>query len=102
MPSSMTPPPPPTHIPFSSLHNRPGLISLDAARQDPAIVYRSFDRRHPRRKQVVLLPLENAVKTAIRLVPLPVAQKRKSIKYRREGFEMQMHHRRILALRAER
>ena len=103
MPASMIAPPPPTHIPFSSLHNQAGLISLDAARQDPAVVYRSFDRMHPSSVPSVTVTAPTPVptfKSSMRLIPLSVAQRRREIKYRREGFEMQETRRHILAVRA--
>ena len=108
MPSSMVAPPPPKHVPFSSLNEQRGLVSLDAARQDSTIVYRSFEMMHPsprprRRPQPLKRQQRQKVpfKTAHRLIPLSVAQRRESIKYRKEGFEMEEHRRHILAIRSE-
>ena len=44
MPIHMLAPDAPPFIPFSNLSSRADLISLEAARRDPAIVYGSFDR----------------------------------------------------------
>ncbi|KAI0340182.1 hypothetical protein BDW22DRAFT_1347229 [Trametopsis cervina] len=84
-----------THVPFSSLYNQPGLVSLDAARSNPAIVYRSVNLMYPApAPKATPIPV---LKSSIPLLSLAVAQARSEIKYRREGYEMQEHRRHILA-----
>ncbi|PSS06856.1 hypothetical protein PHLCEN_2v3542 [Hermanssonia centrifuga] len=96
-----------THVPFSSLHNRPGLISLAEARKNPTIVYRSLEYLHGgepkvvRPKVTVAEPLPR-LQSGLRLIPLSVAASRKDIKYRREGFEMMESRRHLLAVRLDR
>ncbi|KAI0702322.1 hypothetical protein BC835DRAFT_1411146 [Cytidiella melzeri] len=99
-----------THVPFVSLHRQPGLVSLDAARSNPEIKYRSVNLMFPSPPSPVTSSVRSlspsvapvpALKSSIPLVPLSVAQAQADIKYRREGFEMQEHRRHILAVRAD-
>ena len=82
----------------SNLNERPGLISLAEAAQNPAIKYHSLDRgrvvslerRGAMKKNVVHVRTSatSKVRRALRLIPLSVAQRRNDIKRRQEGFEM--------------
>ena len=90
-----------------SLHNQAGLVSLDAARCDPNIVYRSLDIMYPEptpRVTSITMPAPRGfkLKLSIPLIPLAAAQAKEEIKYRREGFEMKEARRHILRIRAER
>jgi hypothetical protein len=89
------------NIPFVSLHRQPGLVSLDAARSDPSIRYRSVDLMCPAPypQAPPARPVSTVLKSSVPLIPLAVAQAKEEIKYRREGFEMQEHRRHILAVR---
>ncbi|KAI0790149.1 hypothetical protein BC629DRAFT_1439996 [Irpex lacteus] len=90
--------------PFTSLHNQAGLVSLDDARANHSIVYRSVDIAHPdtepipRLSSVPTVQGISTLKSSIPLISLSAAQAKKEIKYRREGFEMQETRRRIVKL----
>ncbi|KAI0810983.1 hypothetical protein BC629DRAFT_1654504 [Irpex lacteus] len=77
-------------IQFTSLHNQAGLVSLEAARCNPSIVYRSLDIMYPSPAPAptpapIALPQTQGT---FKLIPLAAAQAKAEIKYRSEGFEM--------------
>ena len=92
---------------FTPFQHQAGLVSLEAARCDLKIVYRSLDIMYPEpTPRVTSIPLRTPPglksKNIMRLIPLAAAQAKEDIKYRREGFEMKEARRHILSMRAER
>ncbi|KAI0811154.1 hypothetical protein BC629DRAFT_1732204 [Irpex lacteus] len=91
-----------SQIQFTSLHNQAGLVSLEAARCNPSIVYRSLDIMYPSPAPTpapIALPQTQGT---FKLIPLAAAQAKKEIKYRSEGFEMKEARQCYLRLRMER
>ena len=82
---------------FTSLLDRPDLISLAEAQRTPSIVYRSVDSL----PEPAAEPEFPAHSYQMKLIPLAVAAARKDIKYRREGFEMMEAAAHIAAVRAD-
>lgn len=86
---------------FTALGHLPELISLDAARRSPELVYHSVAHL-PEAEPLPALPeffIEGPVQ--MKLIPLEIARQRTEIKYRREGFEMQEARKHLLVVRAE-
>lgn len=91
-----------SQIQFTSLHNQAGLVSLEAARCNPSIVYRSLDIMYPSPAPTpapIALPQTQGT---FKLIPLAAAQAKAEIKYRSEGFEMKEARQCYLRLRMER
>ena len=79
------------------------LVSLQDARRDSKIVYRSVahiknvpEVAHPARR--IRMP---RARYAAKLIPLSVAAARPDIKYRREGFEIEESRRHLQAIRSD-
>ena len=87
-------------IPYPPRRAPVKLVSLSAARKDPRIVYRSIEHLENLPPLVITAPQPPPrLQSSMRLVPLYVAAAQSSIKYRKEGFEMEEHRRHILAVR---
>ena len=74
-----------TFVPFTSLHDRPGLISLEAARNSPEIKYRALDLLD-RSPKITVVPVPKT-NYPCKLISLAEANARDDIKRYREEYE---------------
>ncbi|KAI0811199.1 hypothetical protein BC629DRAFT_1589933 [Irpex lacteus] len=93
-------------VSFVSLHSQPGLVSLDAARSNPTIKYRSLKLMYPTppsRPTTLKMPEPLAARKpkprTFTLVPLAVAQANNEITHRMEKAEKQAHRDYLRSLR---